>query len=107
MMMNPQQTIACEEARKLIAAGAHLVDVRTSEEFARDALPGAVNVPLQNLLSDIQRLDKDKPVILYCASGRRSQQAAQALSIFGHSSVHNLGALQNCREGQRVSGDPA
>ncbi len=94
--MYHQQTIACDEARKLVAAGAHLVDVRTSQEFAQGALPGAVNVPLQNLLAGIQQLEKDKPVILYCASGRRSQQAAQALSIFGHSSVHNLGALQNC-----------
>ena len=95
--MNQRQLIVCEEARQLVADGAHLVDVRTPPEYARGALPGAVNVPLQNLLVGIQQLEKDKPIILYCASGLRSQQAAQALSIFGHSSVHDLGGLRNCQ----------
>ena len=65
--------------------------------YSRGALPGAVNVPLQNLLVGIQQLEKDKSIILYCASGMRSQQAAQALSIFGHASVHDLGGLRNCQ----------
>ena len=95
--MNYRQTIACDEARKLVAVGAHLIDVRTPQEYAQGALPGAVNVPLQNLLAGIQQLEKDKPIILYCASGMRSQQAAQALSIFGHAAVHDLGGLRNCQ----------
>jgi len=95
--MNQRQLIVCEEARQLVADGAHLVDVRTPREYARDALPGAVNVPLQNLLVGVQQLEKDKPIILYCASGMRSQQAAQALSIFGHAAVHDLGGLRNCQ----------
>ena len=95
--MNQRQLIVCEEARQLVADGAHLVDVRTPQEYSRGALPGAVNVPLQNLLVGIQQLEKNKPIILYCASGMRSQQAAQALSIFGHASVHDLGGLRNCQ----------
>jgi phage shock protein E len=95
--MNQRQLIVCEEARQLVADGAHLVDVRTPQEYARDALPGAVNVPLQNLLAGIQQLEKDKPIILYCASGARSQQAVQALSLFGYSSAHDLGGLRNCQ----------
>lgn len=95
--MNQRQTIVCEEARQLVEHGAHLVDVRTPREYAQGALPGAVNVPLQTLLAGIQQLEKDKPIILYCASGARSHQAARALSVFGHSSVHDLGSLQNCQ----------
>jgi len=95
--MNQRQLIVCEEARQLVADGAHLVDVRTPQEYSRGALPGAVNVPLQNLLVGIQQLEKNKPIILYCASGMRSQQAAQALSIFGHAAVHDLGGLRNCQ----------
>jgi phage shock protein E len=95
--MSQRYTIVCDEARQLVADGAHLVDVRTPREYAQGALPGAVNVPLQNLLSGIQQLEKDKPIILYCASGARSQQAAQALSLFGHVSVHDLGGLRNCQ----------
>ena len=94
--MHQRQTIVCDEARKLVADGAHLIDVRTPQEYALGALPGAVNVPLQNLLVGIQQLDKDKPIILYCASGLRSQQAAQTLSVFGHAAVHDLGGLRNC-----------
>jgi rhodanese-related sulfurtransferase len=96
MMIYPQ-TIVCDDARKLVAEGAHLVDVRTPHEYAQGALPGAVNIPLQNLLAGMQQLEQGKPIILYCASGMRSQQAARALSLFGHSSVHDLGGLHNCR----------
>jgi phage shock protein E len=95
--MHQRQTIVCDEARQLVADGAHLIDVRTPQEYAQGALPGAVNVPLQNLLAGIQQLEKDKPIILYCASGLRSRQATQALSIFGHASVHDLGGLRNCQ----------
>ena len=70
--MNQRQLIVCEEARRLVADGAHLVDVRTPQEYDRDALPGAINVPLQSLLVGIQQLEKNKPIILYCASGMRS-----------------------------------
>lgn len=95
--MIPPQTIVCNEARKLVAAGAHLVDVRTPREYAQGALPGAVNLPLQNLLAGIQQLEHGKPIILYCASGMRSQQAARTLGLFGHASVHDLGGLGNCQ----------
>ena len=95
--MNQRPTIACEEARRLVEDGAHLVDVRTPQEYVLGALPGAVNVPLQNLLAGIQQLEQGKPIILYCASGMRSQQAAQALSLFGHAPVHDLGGLRNCQ----------
>jgi len=94
--MNQHKSIVCEEARRLVAAGAHLVDVRTPQEYAQGALPGAVNVPLQTLLAGMQRLDPSSPVILYCASGMRSQQAAQALSLFGRTQVHDLGGINNC-----------
>ena len=94
--MNTQFSIVCEEARKLVAEGAHLVDVRTPQEFAQGALPGAVNVPLQNLLAGMQQLEQEQPIIFYCASGMRSQQAAQALSLFGRAVVHDLGGINNC-----------
>ncbi len=94
--MNQPNTIVCDEARAMVAAGAHLVDVRTPHEFAQGALPGAINVPLQQLLAGVQQLDHEKPVILYCASGMRSQQAAQALSLFGRDAVHDLGGIHNC-----------
>ena len=94
-MIQPN-SIVCDDARAMVAKGAHLVDVRTPHEFAQGALPGAINIPLQNLLAQVHQLDHEQPVILYCRSGMRSQQAAQALSLFGRSDVHDLGAIHNC-----------
>ena len=95
MMIQPN-SIVCDDARAMVAQGAHLVDVRTPHEFAQGALPGAINIPLQNLLAEVHQLDHERPVILYCRSGMRSQQAAQALSLFGRNDVHDLGAIHNC-----------
>ena len=81
----------------MVAEGAHLVDVRSPHEFAQDALPGAINIPLQNLLAEVHQLDHEQPVILYCRSGMRSQQAAQTLCLFGRGDVHDLGGIHNCR----------
>jgi rhodanese-related sulfurtransferase len=47
-------------------------------------------------MAEVHQLDHEQPVILYCRSGMRSQQAAQALSLFGRSDVHDLGAIHNC-----------
>ena len=95
-MIQPN-SIVCDEARAMVADGAHLVDVRTPHEFARDALPGAINIPLQSLLAEVHQLDHEQPVILYCRSGMRSQQTAQTLCLFGRSDVHDLGGIHNCR----------
>jgi rhodanese-related sulfurtransferase len=75
--------------------GAQLVDVRSPQEYAAGALPGAVNVPLQDIQAGIQQLDNEKPVIVYCASGMRSQQAAQLLNAGRREKVIDLGSCQN------------
>jgi rhodanese-related sulfurtransferase len=93
--MSKQQTIPCQEARQLVAAGAQLVDVRSPQEHAQGALPGSVNLPLQILQDCLHQLDSSKPVIVYCASGMRSQQAAQALGADGRTTVYDLGSYQN------------
>jgi phage shock protein E len=81
------------EARRLVAAGAALVDVRSPGEFASGHLPGAVNVPVQELAQRREEIPRDRPVVLYCASGVRSAQAARMLREAGWSEVHNLGGM--------------
>lgn len=58
-----------------------LVDVRTSEEYAAAHIPGAVNIDVQSESFDnnISKLDKSRPVALYCRSGARSKVAAQKI----------------------------
>jgi phage shock protein E len=79
-----------------IKAGAKIVDVRTPGEFADGAYPGAVNIPLNILGAKLDELGpKDKPIILYCASGARSAQAARMLKQAGYVDVVNAGGLDD------------
>ncbi len=81
-------------ARALVAGGARLLDVRSPEEFSRGHLPGAVNIPVQEI---VHRLSEVGPtgadVVLYCRSGQRSGRAAQLLRERGFTRVHNLGPM--------------
>lgn len=55
------------ELRRLLAAGAQLVEVLPAEEFKEDHLPGAVNIPLRHINPEgVGGLDKDRPLIVYC-----------------------------------------
>jgi rhodanese-related sulfurtransferase len=82
------------DAHRLVEAGARLVDVRTPQEFASGHLPGAVNVPVQELDRRMGELpEKERPIVLYCRSGARSSSAARMLKSAGYTEVHDLGAM--------------
>src|SRR6188508_427138 len=82
------------DARKLVAAGARLLDVRSPEEYAGGHLPGAVNIPVQELDRRMAEVGpRDGEVILYCRSGSRSARATELLRRHGFSRVHNLGPM--------------
>ncbi len=84
---------AMSTVKQKIEAGAKIVDVRTPEEFRDGGYPGAVNIPLQVLGARMNELPKDKPVVLYCASGGRSGMAARQLKQAGFADVTNAGGL--------------
>ena len=90
-----------QAARALIKSGAVVLDVRTPEEYAGGHLPGAVNVPVQELerrLPDVEALvggDKARPIVVYCGSGNRDGKAKRALEAAGHSRVVNGGGLDD------------
>lgn len=86
--------VTSQQARQLVDAGARLVDVRTPAEFAAGHIPGAVNIPLQQLDSRLSELQpKDQAVVLYCRSGNRSGTAARLLKGAGFAAVHDLGPM--------------
>lgn len=71
-----------------------IVDVRSSGEFAYGAVPGAINIPLDELERRLDELgDKDRKIILYCASGGRSSYAVQILKSYGFTKPENGGGL--------------
>ncbi|HCM26662.1 MAG TPA: rhodanese-like domain-containing protein [Treponema sp.] len=79
-----------------IKAGARIVDVRTEDEFADGAYPGAINVPVGVLQSKMAGLEpKDIPVVVYCASGARSAMAARMLKAAGWVDVINAGGMDD------------
>lgn len=82
------------EAQEMVKNGALLLDVRTTQEFAGGHLPGAINIPVQDLdrrLSEVGA--KDRPIVVYCRSGQRSARAARMLKGAGHQTVHDLGSI--------------
>ncbi|HTP50410.1 MAG TPA: rhodanese-like domain-containing protein [Anaeromyxobacteraceae bacterium] len=76
-----------------IKAGAQVVDVRSPDEFVGGAYPGAVNVPVQELSRRLHEFAKDRPVVVYCASGMRSAMAERMMKQAGFSDVTNAGGL--------------
>jgi phage shock protein E len=86
--------VSSAEAHQLVAAGARLVDVRASFEYDAGHLPGAINVPVQQLDQRLSELEpKDKPIVVYCRSGHRSGVAFDKLKAAGFSKLYDLGPM--------------
>jgi phage shock protein E len=78
-------------AKKLAASGAKVVDVRTPGEFASGHVPGAVNIPYDELPRRAAEIGPPSTkVVLYCRTGRRSGMAADALQKAGFSQLYDL-----------------
>jgi phage shock protein E len=84
--------ISGAHAKKLIAEGAVLVDVRTPDEYDDKHLPGALNIAVDEIDARSGELPKDKPLVLYCQSGARAHRAATTLTKKGFA-VHELGGI--------------
>lgn len=78
-----------------------LLDVRTPEEFAAGHLPGALNIPLQELPQRAAELPGDGDIVVYCESGRRAKLATQALHDAGFKHLRELqGSMRAWREAE-------
>src|SRR5437764_3511178 len=69
--------------------GTVVLDVREPDEYEQGALPGALHIPRGNLESNIESrvLDKDAPIVVYCAGGTRSAFAADTLAQLGYTDI--------------------
>ena len=68
----------------------YVLDVRSPEEYASGHVPGAVNIPYDQIASRIAEVPKDKDVVLYCKSGRRAGIAAEVLAGQGYTRLQHL-----------------
>ena len=95
-----EQTISASDFAAKIEKSddAQILDVRTPAEFSSGHLVNAKNSDWNGSTfeSEVSKLNKSKPVYVYCRSGKRSAQAAEKLTELGFSNVYNLegGILQ-------------
>lgn len=84
-------TIDWNKALEMSKAGAVLVDVRTPAEVEKGkASPAAINIPLQEIPQRLSEFPKDKDVLIYCRSGKRSMAASKFLVENGYTRVFNI-----------------
>jgi rhodanese-related sulfurtransferase len=83
---------------ELVKQGAVILDVRSKGEYQGGHIKGSINISVDTLSSNLNKLNKDKPIITCCASGMRSASAKSILKSNGFTEVHNGGgwsSLQN------------
>ncbi len=89
-----KESISVDDFEKKLGAtpNAQLIDVRTPEEFASGHVKNAVNINYNapDFAEKVSRLDKSKPVLLYCLSGGRSGAAATKMQEMGFAATYNM-----------------
>ncbi|MBK7234056.1 MAG: rhodanese-like domain-containing protein [Saprospiraceae bacterium] len=75
----------------LVKQGAIILDVRSKGEYQGGHIKGSINISVDSLGSNLNKLKKDKPIITCCASGMRSASAKGILKSNGFTEVHNGG----------------
>ena len=74
-----------------------ILDVRRPDEYAEGHIPGAVNVPNEEIgAAEIPELpDKSQMILVYCRSGRRSKEASEKLVKLGYTNIVEFGGIQD------------
>jgi phage shock protein E len=86
--------VSAKDASEYLKKGAMVIDVRSADEFNSGHLLQAYNMPLDrvDMIISSSVLDKNKVLLLHCASGIRSKMAQKKLEELGYKNVFNLGS---------------
>ena len=94
---NTYRSITMDEALTVMAeeTGYIILDVRRPDEFAAGHIPNAINVPNETIgAEEIPELpDKDRLIMVYCRSGRRSKEASEKLVKLGYTNIVEFGGI--------------
>ena len=88
--------ISVQQGKEMIDRGeVFILDVRTQEEYASGHLKGSTllavqDIPKQELVEKLKEIPKDRKILVYCKSGRRSAQASGILAQNGFAQVYNM-----------------
>ncbi|WP_299210444.1 rhodanese-like domain-containing protein [uncultured Dokdonia sp.] len=83
------QTLKAE----VIGKDVQLVDVRSEKEYSQGHIDDAININIadkENFKTEIQKLDKTKPIYMYCHAGVRSRRASQLITELGFTRVYDF-----------------
>ena len=91
------EQITAEDAKKIMDSGEEdiILDVREQDEYDAGHIPGAMLIPYTEIENEAEKLlpDKDKLILVYCRSGRRSKIAAEALARLGYTNIKEFGGI--------------
>ena len=97
------QRISPEEAKALMdnEVGYIILDVRTEEEYAVGHIAGAILIPDYEITEKAESIlrDKNQLILVYCRSGRRSKNAAEALVSLGYTNIKEFGGIIDWKYG--------
>ena len=89
--------ITAAEAKEIMDSetGYLILDVRTEEEYAEGHVPGAILIPDYEIeaRAEEELPDKDRMLLVYCRSGRRSKIAAEVLAALGYTNIYEFGGI--------------
>jgi len=80
-------------AAEKVGAGAQLVDVRQGFEWRAGRIPGALHIPLEQLATAAESLDRDRPIVFQCRTGQRSGMATEVFRASGYDAYNLAGGL--------------
>ncbi|PJF47864.1 MAG: rhodanese-like domain-containing protein [Candidatus Thermofonsia Clade 3 bacterium] len=89
-VMTLPPSVNISKAAALRDAGAFMLDVREPFEYAEYHMPGAVLIPLGELTGRLNEVPKDRPVVVVCRSGNRSQVGRNILKQAGFTAVTSM-----------------
>jgi NADPH-dependent 2,4-dienoyl-CoA reductase/sulfur reductase-like enzyme/rhodanese-related sulfurtransferase len=89
------ETVDPSEVRAHLDSGWQPLDVREDAEVASGMIPGAIHIPLGRLRAHLTELPKDRPLLVYCASGQRSYIATRILTQHGFRAANLSGAYKS------------
>ena len=91
--------ISMDEALKMMKDEENyiILDVRRPDEYAAGHIPGAINVPNEEIgTAEIEELpDKSQLILVYCRSGRRSKEASGKLVKLGYTNIVEFGGIRD------------
>ncbi|MEN8189214.1 MAG: rhodanese-like domain-containing protein [Thermodesulfobacteriota bacterium] len=107
-LFSPGSNLDPEEARKYMEEHGkdccQLLDVRTENEYKQQHIPGAILIPVKELMGRFEELNADEAVLVYCRSGVRSKAAAQILLGEGFKEVYNMSGGIVAWQGHQAAG---